>query len=197
MERFSEHWNKSIILSPFDRLFQVIVEPFIPKSVRPNHLTALRIATIPFVAYFLHAERFGIAGIIFLFAALTDWWDGALARSRRQITVWGIAHDPLADKLLIGAALFFIVLEHVNAVLGIALLIIEGILIVVGVYGRMKNLIEPANTWVKINMVAEVIGVLLLLLALWLKIDLFIDFSTGTLAFALVAALVSIYSRIK
>ena len=182
---------------PTDRLFQRVVEPFVPKSVRPNHLTLLRFVFVPFVAYFLIADRYDIAIAFFLIAALTDWFDGALARSRRQITRWGIIYDPLADKVLIGAALFLIVLEHVNVILGLALLVIEGVSIVAGVRAHTRGLVEPSNVWGKIKMVAEVIGILLLLIALWLKINIFVDFSTGTFAFALIAALVSVYSRIK
>lgn len=197
MEKGMEHWNNHIVITPTDRIFQRVIEPLIPNGVRPNHLTVVRFVLVPFVAYFLHVSRYDIASAIFLIAALTDWFDGALARSRRQITRWGIIYDPLADKVLIGAALFLIVLEHVNVVLGLALLVIEGALIVAGVQVHVRGLVEQPNVWGKIKMVAEVIGVLLLLIALWLKIDIFVDFSTGTLAFALIAALVSVYSRIK
>ncbi len=197
MENSAKHWNDHIVIMPTDRLFQRVVEPFVPKSVRPNHLTLLRFVFVPFVAYFLIADRYDIAIAFFLIAALTDWFDGALARSRRQITRWGIIYDPLADKVLIGAALFLIVLEHVNVILGLALLVIEGVSIVAGVRAHTRGLVEPSNVWGKIKMVAEVIGILLLLIALWLKINIFVDFSTGTFAFALIAALVSVYSRIK
>lgn len=197
MQQPADRWNQHVVLHPSDRLFLAVVAPCIPKSVRPNHLTGLRVALVPFVIFFLHAERYGVSGAIFFIAALTDWFDGALARSRRQITEWGIIYDPLADKLLIGAALFMIVLEHVNFFLGIALLVIECGLIAAGLYARLKGVVEPANVWGKIKMVAEVVGVLLLLFALWQKIDLFVNLSTGMLAFALIAALVSIYSRIR
>ncbi|HTM68945.1 MAG TPA: CDP-alcohol phosphatidyltransferase family protein [Candidatus Binatia bacterium] len=191
-----DRWNRSIVLHPGDRLFAATVGLIVPKSVRPNHLTLLRLLLIPFVLYFLSRERYAIGVPLFLFAALTDWFDGALARTRKEVTEWGIVHDPLVDKLLIGTVLFVIVLDHINFYLGMALLGVEAFMIAVGWYRKSRGAVEPANVWGKIKMVAEVCGVMLLLLALWLRINLLVDLSTGTLALALVFAIVSILSRI-
>lgn len=78
----------------------------------PNSLTILRIILVPFLVVVLltrfpNWEFIGIA--IFLSAALTDWLDGHIARRRRQITALGVWLDPLADKLLVGAAFFALV----------------------------------------------------------------------------------------
>src|SRR5688572_22495439 len=170
-------WNASIVLHPGDRLFAATVGRIMPARVRPNHLTVLRLMLIPF-------------------AALTDWFDGALARTRKQITEWGIIHDPFVDKLLIGSVLFVIVLDHINYTLGMALLGVEAAMIAVGWYRKTRGKVEPANVWGKIKMVAEVCGIMLLLLALWFRMNLLVDVSTGTLALALVFAIVSILSRI-
>ncbi|HTK04249.1 MAG TPA: CDP-alcohol phosphatidyltransferase family protein [Candidatus Eisenbacteria bacterium] len=191
-----DRWNSSIVLHPGDRLFAATVGRLIPAKVRPNHLTVLRLLLIPFVLYFLSVERYEIGVPLFLFASLTDWFDGALARTRRQITAWGIVHDPFVDKLLIGSVLFVIVLDHINFGLGMALLGVEAFMIAVGWYRKMRGAVEPANIWGKIKMVAEVCGIMLLLMALWFRMNLLVDVSTGTLALALVFAIVSILSRI-
>lgn len=192
-----DRWNAAITLYPSDRLFKAVLEPLIPRRIRPNHFTVLRMLLIPPVLYFLAAERFEIGVPLFLFAALTDWFDGSLARVRRQVTEWGIVYDPFADKLLIGSVLFVIVLEHINYTLGIALLAVEAMMVLAAWYRRRQGTIEPANVWGKIKMVAEVCGITLLLMALWLRMNLLVDLSTGTLALALTFALVSIFSRIK
>jgi CDP-diacylglycerol--glycerol-3-phosphate 3-phosphatidyltransferase len=112
------------------------------------------------------------------------------------VTEWGIIYDPIVDKMLIGSVLFVIVLDHVNYWLGMALLGVEAFMIVVGWYRKLQGTIEPANVWGKIKMVAEVCGIMLLLLALWFRVSLLVEASTGTLALALVFAIVSILSRI-
>lgn len=97
----------------------------------PNILTALRILLIPvFVAvYYLpqscvsaHQANL-LATIFFVLAAITDWFDGYLARALKQTSKFGAFLDPVADKLMVAAALIVLVeLERVGAV--IALIII-------------------------------------------------------------------------
>lgn len=84
----------------------------------PNYLTLARIVFVPFLVVVLLtpvADRlFGISGYalavgIFLVAALTDILDGHLARRRNQVSNLGKLLDPIADKLLISAALIVLV----------------------------------------------------------------------------------------
>lgn len=77
-----------------------------------NRLTLLRIILIPvFVVFLLSQLPWGdwAAVVIFVVAALTDTVDGYVARKHNQITVFGQFLDPLADKLLIAAALITLV----------------------------------------------------------------------------------------
>jgi CDP-diacylglycerol--glycerol-3-phosphate 3-phosphatidyltransferase len=78
----------------------------------PNLLTLLRILAVPVVVVALldgtpHGDT--LAAIVFALAALTDGLDGYIARSRDSITTFGKLMDPLADKLLIIAALVSLV----------------------------------------------------------------------------------------
>jgi CDP-diacylglycerol--glycerol-3-phosphate 3-phosphatidyltransferase len=78
----------------------------------PNTLTVLRILLVPVVVVALLDETpngDAIAAGVFALAALTDGLDGYIARSRAQITTFGKLMDPLADKLLVTAALVALV----------------------------------------------------------------------------------------
>ena len=75
----------------------------------PNTLTILRVIMIPFFVFFMigdvtNADNY-IALAIFIAASLTDTLDGYLARKNNQVTNFGKFMDPLADKLLVCAAL--------------------------------------------------------------------------------------------
>jgi CDP-diacylglycerol--glycerol-3-phosphate 3-phosphatidyltransferase/cardiolipin synthase len=89
----------------------------------PNLLTWLRILLIPlFVGMYYFTDslvsaenRNLIAALIFLFASVTDWLDGYLARMLEQTSSFGAFLDPVADKLMVAAALIVLVkLGRVN-----------------------------------------------------------------------------------
>ena len=84
----------------------------------PNQLTLLRILlTLVFLYYFIQAKPSHqlIASIVFILAALTDWYDGWYARRFGVITRWGQFMDPLADKFLVSSALIvFAVMDYVK-----------------------------------------------------------------------------------
>lgn len=74
----------------------------------PNILTLLRIGLIPLfvLAYYLpYAWAPMLASALFIVAALTDWLDGYLARRLHQLSPFGAFLDPVADKLMVAAAL--------------------------------------------------------------------------------------------
>ena len=78
----------------------------------PNILTLSRVAVIPvLVALFFLETANGqwIACGIFIFSAITDFFDGFLARSLGQTTAFGTFLDPVADKLLVASALLMMV----------------------------------------------------------------------------------------
>jgi len=88
----------------------------------PNVITLFRVILIPVfvVVYFLDWRWAHEAGaLIFWLAAITDWFDGYLARKLEQSTPFGAFLDPVADKLIVGAAL--IMITHSYASLWITL----------------------------------------------------------------------------
>ena len=80
-----------------------------------NGLTTLRLSLVPLLwVTLLSSGRFyRVMGLfIFIAGALTDYWDGKLARRRGQISAWGDFMDPLADKLLVLSALWLILITE-------------------------------------------------------------------------------------
>ncbi len=92
----------------------------------PILLTWLRVALIPLVVgvyylpeHWLHvADRNLASTLVFIVAAITDWFDGYLARRWNQTSAFGAFLDPVADKLMVAGALLVLVqLDRVNAII--------------------------------------------------------------------------------
>jgi CDP-diacylglycerol---glycerol-3-phosphate 3-phosphatidyltransferase len=104
----------------------------------PNMLTGLRFAMIPLLVVLLMKEQTTfiafLAWFVFALAAFTDWLDGYLARRYHTETVVGKLMDPLADKLLVTAALLMLIpLERIPAWL--CLIIIGREIFITGIRG--------------------------------------------------------------
>ncbi len=132
----------------------------------PNKLTLTRVLIVPvLVVVLLTKLSEWLAVAIFLVAALTDFIDGYLARSRKQVTVLGKLMDPIADKLLIAASLISLV-EIGQAPAWLVVIIVGREFAVNGLraVAASQNVIIPAGTLGKAKMVAQVIAVPLLIL---------------------------------
>ena len=100
----------------------------------PNLLTVLRVALIPVFILFFYLPfswSYWAASAVFALAAITDWFDGYLARRWEQSTPFGAFLDPVADKLMVTVALVLLVEEHANLWLSLPAVIIIGREIVV------------------------------------------------------------------
>src|SRR5690606_41939527 len=100
----------------------------------PNLLTLLRVALIPVFIFFFYlpfAWSYWAASAVFALAAVTDWFDGYLARRWEQSTPFGAFLDPVADKLMVAVALVLLVEHHSNLWLTLPAVIIIGREIVV------------------------------------------------------------------
>lgn len=134
----------------------------------PNTLSLVRIFLVPFLVVFLIATaepRNYLAAAIFLAAVFTDWLDGRIARSRRQVTTLGQLLDPIADKLLIAAALISLV-EIRRVAAWVATVIIGRDIAITGLRGiaASQGLIISASQLGKYKMGAEVVAVIFLIL---------------------------------
>ena len=95
----------------------------------PNILTYLRIILIPFfvASYYLPFSWSNeLSTFLFTFAAITDWLDGYLARRWQQTSSLGAFLDPVADKLMVAAALIVLVQAHPTIFMVIPALVIIG-----------------------------------------------------------------------
>ncbi|HET7269185.1 MAG TPA: CDP-diacylglycerol--glycerol-3-phosphate 3-phosphatidyltransferase [Oleiagrimonas sp.] len=102
----------------------------------PTWLTLFRMALLPVMVlvYYAHDIHAGIpmhvstigAAVIFVLAALTDWFDGYLARRWDQTSAFGAFLDPVADKLMVAVTLFLLVQSHNTALMAIISAVIVG-----------------------------------------------------------------------
>ncbi|MCC7236313.1 MAG: CDP-diacylglycerol--glycerol-3-phosphate 3-phosphatidyltransferase [Bryobacterales bacterium] len=145
----------------------------------PNLLTLMRIFFVPLLVAALVQDSWGIgigeriihnefvALAIFLFAAATDLLDGYLARRWKQVTTVGTLLDPIADKLLVSAALISLV--QVRALAGwMAILIIGREFAVTGLrsIAASAGYTIKASDLGKTKMVAQVISISLVMLGI-------------------------------
>lgn len=138
----------------------------------PNTLTLLRIFIVPLLVVVLltpFSESFGVPrhifGVaLFLGAALTDYLDGHFARSRKQVTRLGQLLDPIADKLLISAALISLV-ENQLAPAWAVVIIIGREFAVTGLrsIAAADGLVIAASKMGKFKMLVQVLTVALLI----------------------------------
>ncbi len=140
----------------------------------PNILTWLRIAAIPlFVAVlyideaWLTTRQANIVSMwIFIAAAITDWLDGYLARKWNQTSAFGAFLDPVADKLMVAAALIVLVeLGRIDAI--VALIIIGREITISALREWMAQLGQSKNVAVsmlgKVKTVAQLVAIPFLL----------------------------------
>jgi CDP-diacylglycerol---glycerol-3-phosphate 3-phosphatidyltransferase len=133
-----------------------------------NKLTLGRIFLVPIFMFFLLVKiPYGeyIAAGIFILAALTDSLDGYIARSRNQITKFGKFMDPLADKLLVSAALISLVeMDKLSAWVVVVIVAREFAITGLRVLAASEGITIAANWWGKIKTITQIVAIVALLL---------------------------------
>ena len=120
-----------------------------------NQITFVRIGMIPIFMLLYHFEFYYYALVVFLLAAMTDFLDGHIARSRNQITDLGKFLDPLADKMLLSAAFVYLtasgllppwvtilVLFREFAVSGLRMVLAGKTVIAASLHGKLKTVAQ-------------------------------------------------------
>lgn len=133
----------------------------------PNVITLIRLALVPVTAYLLWHEVYGLALVVFLSAAISDFLDGVIARTFNQSSELGATLDPIADKLNMFAATVMLAVKGLLPLWLAVAIVLRDVVIVIGAiaYRLTVGHIEIAPTMLsKINTFIE-FGVLLLVMA--------------------------------
>lgn len=134
----------------------------------PNKLTILRMVLIPVFMVFLMMGFSYVAAAIFVVASLTDALDGHIARKYNLITNFGKIMDPLADKLLVTAALLCLVqLGHVAAWMVFVILAREFLIVSLRAVAASQGIVIAASKWGKLKTISQMVAVILLLMENW------------------------------
>lgn len=129
----------------------------------PNKLTVLRIAIVPVMIAVLligFPHHYLVSGLLFGIAALTDFFDGRIARKRNLITDFGKFADPLADKILVISALVcFAELHFTSSVVAIVVLFREFAVTSIRLVAASNGKVVAANMWGKAKTVSQIIAI--------------------------------------
>jgi CDP-diacylglycerol--glycerol-3-phosphate 3-phosphatidyltransferase len=141
----------------------------------PNYISLGRIIVVPLLVVVLLtpvSERWlGVSGyalaiVIFVVAALSDIVDGRLARSRKQVSTLGKFLDPVADKLLISAALIVLVEKHLAPSWAVVIILgREFIITALRSVAASEGIVIAAQGLGKLKMWAQCVAVVALLVA--------------------------------
>jgi CDP-diacylglycerol--glycerol-3-phosphate 3-phosphatidyltransferase len=134
----------------------------------PNILTLMRIAAIPLMTVLLMSgarEPCFWAAALFSAASFTDWLDGYLARRMGIVTVFGKFLDPIADKLIVMAALIMII-PYGRAPAWMVLVILSREIIITGLRGiaSSEGIVIAASDLGKYKTIFQIVAIIALLL---------------------------------
>lgn len=170
-----------------------------------NKLTILRIILVPIFLVLIEIKGIPYGGIIatavFIIASLTDKLDGYIARSRNQITRFGKLMDPLADKLLVSAALITLVEVHILPA-WVTVIIIAREFAVTGLrsLAAADGIVLAASWWGKLKTFMQVIAIICALVDFNMSqttlysanlVNLFINLTNLTIALAVIITIIS------
>ncbi|MCL1808070.1 MAG: CDP-diacylglycerol--glycerol-3-phosphate 3-phosphatidyltransferase [Oscillospiraceae bacterium] len=161
----------------------------------PNIITLARIALVPVFMVLMGMELRVAALVIFSVASATDFVDGYLARKMGQVTNFGKVMDPLADKLLVLAALIYFVRENTVAVWVVVVVLgREFIISTLRIVAASAGKVLGADLSGKIKTVVQIFGVIAIL-SPWYRQELWPAVTIYTLS-SWIMAFVTVWSGI-
>lgn len=174
----------------------------------PNRLTIFRMLLIPIIllslllihyevkAFVNHHTLLGyIAAWTFVLAAITDFFDGYIARKRKIVTVFGSFLDPIADKFLVVSSLILLQgLHRIPVIVVVVLVLREMYITSLRLLATQKNLQVPVGSFGKWKTVFQMIGIPMLMAY---DYPLGLSFPLVGKGFIYLACLFSIYSAIQ
>ena len=183
-----------------------VAEPVRSVTGLPNLLSLLRVALVPLLVVTLFWTTPGaraLAGLFFLIACVTDFFDGWLARRHGITTALGQLLDPLADKLIVAAAIIMLAAvppePRVPAWMAVVVVLRE--LAVTGLRGiaSSSGVVLPAEELGKYKMIFQMLALEALLLHYAWPIPgtgLMIDFHAGGMLLLWVALVLAVWSAV-
>ncbi len=151
----------------------------------PNKLTLLRVILVPFFLLFMYIDipfNFAIALFVFAAASITDAMDGHIARKHNLVTNFGKFLDPLADKVLVMAALaVFVEMNDVNmgAVPFIIITAREFMVSGLRLLAAGEGTVVAAGMWGKLKTAFTMVTIIAILLWLSITKDFSLDIAKG------------------
>jgi CDP-diacylglycerol--glycerol-3-phosphate 3-phosphatidyltransferase len=144
----------------------------------PNKLTLLRILLVPVYLVFMYVPaipfRYTLALVVFILASITDALDGHIARKHHLITTFGKFADPLADKVLVLAALAAFADVEEIPVNGIVIIIVaarEFLVSGLRLVTAEKGVVVAAGIWGKLKTAFTMAAIVVILLSQVLAVD--------------------------
>ena len=135
----------------------------------PNKLTLLRFILVPFFLIAAYYEKNNnvmmMSTIIFAVASFTDFLDGYLARKHNIVTDFGKFMDPLADKVLVAAALLFLIqVQKVEAWLVVIIITREYAISIIRAMAATNGKVIAASGGGKIKTLTQMLAIIMLLM---------------------------------
>ncbi|WP_010252072.1 CDP-diacylglycerol--glycerol-3-phosphate 3-phosphatidyltransferase [Acetivibrio cellulolyticus] len=178
-----------ILLVP---VFMLIIVP-IPQWIVDSSLLGFINPQLTWINNFIYNYGNYVAALVFIIASSTDALDGYIARKTKQITKFGKFLDPIADKLLVSAALIALV-ERGDLSTWVAVIIIGREFIITGLrlVAASEGIVIAASSWGKIKTITQMIAIIAMLFKNY-PIRWLVDFPFDEIAMFL-AVIATIYS---
>lgn len=135
---------------------------------KPNQITFIRILLIPIFVLFLLSNlpyKDYIAAFIFIALSVSDALDGYIARKHGQVTDIGKIIDPIADKLLISAALFFLI-GRIQIWMAVIIIVRELVITAARIILLPKKVVMPASNLGKIKTISQIVAIVSVMLSI-------------------------------
>lgn len=178
-----------------DELLFIFIKPYWPRKISPNQITYLRVivGALLFVILFLFGIEDKLLVLsLFCLGALTDLFDGSVARGLNKVTEFGAMLDPVADRILILPIAFYSLHESHKWLL-LLLLLVEVVGAIISIFHKSKETDVKANIFGKTKMVLLSIVFIAILIS-WPNAPsvFFVDVIWASLIFSFL----SIFSRL-
>lgn len=149
-----------ILLVP---VFMLIIVP-IPQWIVDSSILGFISPQLTSINNFINNYGNYVAALVFIIASSTDALDGYIARKRKQITNFGKLLDPIADKLLVSAALIALV-ERGDLSTWVAVIIIGREFIITGLrlVAASEGIVLAASSWGKIKTITQMVAIIAML----------------------------------